>query len=153
MTLLCYLCPAILAETSTMVSWLTTTFFANRKLPHILRLDMPCGPAVVALSGRSVHCGTAGEREAVRIRSKGVIRTFPPATSAVLPQRGIPGIGTGGGSMVERSVARSKDIMRALCDNQWVSFRLSGAAQDEASDKRTCIHLAGARPWLGQGMA
>jgi hypothetical protein len=138
MTLLCYLCPAILAETSTMVSWLTTTSFANKKLPHILRLDTPCGPAVVTLSGRSVQYGTAGEREAVRIRSKGAIRTFPPATSAVLPQRGI---GTGGGSVVERSVARSKDIMRALCDNQWVSFRLSGAAQDEASDKRTCIRV------------
>ena len=65
----------------------------------------------------------------------------PPATSAVLPQRGIPGIGTGGGSVVERSVARSKDIMRALCDNQWVSFRPSGAAQDGASDKRTCIRV------------
>ncbi|KAI0280947.1 hypothetical protein BGY98DRAFT_932374 [Russula aff. rugulosa BPL654] len=54
-----------------MVSWFTTTSFTNKKLPHILRLDTPCGPAVVALSGRSVHYGTAGEREAVRIRSKG----------------------------------------------------------------------------------
>ena len=142
MTLLCYLCPGILAETSAMVSWLTTTSFANKKLPHILRLDTPCGPAVVTLSGRSVHYGTAGEREAVRIRSKGAIRTSPPLR---LPRfcrseeyQELRLEEDQWWSVVLREV---KDIMRALCDNQWVSFRLSGAAQDGPSDKRTCIRV------------